>query len=96
MAETGVCIKIIDRSKSNNVNLDIIYREVQIHTPLSHLNIVNLYNLKDTSYNNRKLAKRYKIANDDGALETRSCIISSMIFMFHRNSFFVAHASLLF
>ena len=49
MAETGVCIKIIDRSKSNNVNLDIIYREVQIHTPLSHLNIVSLYHFLESN-----------------------------------------------
>ncbi|XP_076310251.1 serine/threonine-protein kinase SIK2-like isoform X1 [Tachypleus tridentatus] len=48
ITKTEVAIKIIDKSHLDKVNLEKVYREVQIMKQLSHPNIIKLYQVMET------------------------------------------------
>lgn len=49
ITKTEVAIKIIDKTQLDEVNLEKVYREVQIMKELSHPNIIKLYQVMETN-----------------------------------------------
>ena len=52
---TQVAIKIIDKSRLDQVSLNKVYREVYIMKQLSHPNVIKLYQVRGTARRNTLL-----------------------------------------